>query len=205
VGRESDVERLTNYLASQTGSLSVIGEHRIGKSSLIYEVLERVKGVARPAGFVWIDLSVLSDTVQAFNGILDGITENLAAQELELPSHIKPVLATSPMDPYSAYQHCRRGLINLRKARLNSLLVLDEFDAVRRFNESSVFIQRLRTLIDTQHITGLSAVIISRRSLIAIEKQLEGVSNLDGVCEKHYVKPLDDAGLDAIVNRCQGA
>nr|VFK16651.1 MAG: AAA ATPase domain-containing protein [Candidatus Kentron sp. LPFa] len=210
VGRHRDIERLADYLASCSGSLGVIGEHRVGKSSLMRAVQDRVIAANGNLAFAWINLAVVPDSVQTFREIVTELVQYLRDRHLKLPEVFEHILDTEPSDAYQAYQHCRRALIGLRKAGIDSLVVMDEFDAVRSFEDSSaknssVFIQRLRELIDHRDITGLSMVFIARRSLIAIERQLAGVSNLDGVCQKHFVKPLDTAGIKEMLRRCGDA
>jgi hypothetical protein len=202
VGRDHDIQRFTDYLSSYSGSLSVIGEHRMGKSSLLYEILERITKAKVNFCYTWLDISTLPNSIMAFREMLEGLLECLEGQGQPLPESLGPVRQRDSADSYSAYRRCQQGLNLLRKAGISSLIVLDEFDAVRQFEEPESFIRRLRALIDARHTTGLSVVTISRRSLLAIEKQLGGISNLDGVCEKHYVTPLGDEGLSEIVKRC---
>jgi hypothetical protein len=73
------------------------------------------------------------------------------------------------------------------KAR--AILVLDNFDAVRDLNGPDTIIQHFHDLIEDPELTGVSAVIIARRSLLSIEKRVRG-STLVEVCEVHYLKPL---------------
>jgi len=202
VGRDHDIQHFTDYLSSYSGSLSVIGEHRIGKSSLLYEILERITKVNINFCYARLDVSTLPNSIVAFQEMLNGLIECLEGQGQPLPEPLEPVRKRESADSYSAYRRCQQGLNLLRKTGISSLIVLDEFDAVRQFQESESFIKRLRALIDARHTTGLSVVTISRRSLLAIEKQLSGISNLDGVCEKHYVTPLSEEGLSEIVKRC---
>nr|VFK30912.1 MAG: AAA ATPase domain-containing protein [Candidatus Kentron sp. MB] len=205
VGRHREVKRLTDYLASCSGNLGVIGEHRVGKSSLVRAVQDRVIASNGNPAFAWINLAVVPDSVLAFQEMVTELIQSFQDRQLKLPEVLKHLSDTNPSNGYEAYQRCRRALIGLRKAGIDSLVVMDEFDAVRSFEDSSAFIQRLRELIDHRDITGLSMVFISRRSLIAIERQLAGVSNLDGVCQKHFVKPLDAAGVEEMLGRCGDA
>lgn len=205
VGRSWNITELTEYLGSHSGSLSVIGEHRIGKSSLIWEVVERVTQNDSQMAFAWLDLSVVPDSVHAFRSVLDKLAEDLIERGKEIPRLLHNALEAQASNGYRAYEHFEKGLIGLWKAGINSLVVLDEFDALRLLHDSSEFVKRLRALIDKRHITGLSMVFISRRSLIAIEKQLFGVSNIDGVCKKHFVGPLHDTEVDEMLARCKSA
>jgi hypothetical protein len=93
-------------------------------------------------------------------------------------------------------------LISLNRAGVRQVVVLDEFDAIRGFEDASVTIQRLRDLSYRKFETGLSAVFVSRRTLRNIEQQVADVSNLDNVCEQYCVRPFDGGGLAEMALRC---
>jgi hypothetical protein len=98
----------------------------------------------------------------------------------------------------------RKLLVAVRHKRPDSvvIVVLDEFDSIRLYADARSTIQRLRDVIDHRYATGLSAVLVSRRWLAALEQALPDVSNLCGVCDSMFVGPLPDMELAMMVARC---
>lgn len=202
VGRELELQLLTGRLSSLAGSISLIGEPRIGKSSLALEAVQRITDAGNTAVVIWIDASTLPGPTELFLSILDSSVEVLKDQKKELSSSVDNIINQPVISSYDAYRRCRRGLLQLHREGVDIIVVIDEFDAVRSIGEASTTIQRLRELIDHKYETGLITMFISRRSLKAIEIQISDVSTLDGVCEQFYVRPLAEPDIKAMINRC---
>ncbi|MDR2437992.1 MAG: hypothetical protein LBE12_01305 [Planctomycetaceae bacterium] len=79
------------------------------------------------------------------------------------------------------------------------VIFLDEFDAIRDFDSTGKIPQRLRTLMDNSEDFNITIVLISRRSIIALEQSLSGVSTLDGQCEKIVIKPFKKEDAESLV------
>jgi hypothetical protein len=203
VGRDGELAYLKDRLSCPGSSLSIIGEPRIGKSSLVAQAVSKFRLDNSSVPVVWLDVSTLPDSVELFQAILGDILDGCELEPQDR-RELEIVQATAVATSYEAYRQCRRGLMRLNRLGVRSILVLDEFDDVRRFPDASTTVQRLRDLIYKPHETGLSAVFISRRSLRAIEQQVADVSTLDNVCEQASVRPLDDVGLTALFARCGG-
>jgi len=201
VGRTRELDSLTERLYQRAGSLSIIGTHRIGKSSLVTEAVRRAKVNYHVSPIIMVSLSVIDNSKSLFETILEEVRVQAEDDGLELPPKFYREIGKDATDSYEAYRRLKRGMIALCKADIKTAVVLDEFDAIRGFLDADKTIQRLRDLIDHWHETGSCMVFISRRSLYAIEKQLYGVSNLDNVCEKQYVLPLESDGLAQMTAR----
>lgn len=202
IGRETELKKIENRILNTSASLSIVGQRRIGKTSLITEVRKRIL-IKKPPKLVllFLDLSVYSDSSIFFNTIIDDIKLYLEDSNIDIPQKLERVLSKSENTPYESYRVCRRCLVILKQLGISTKIVIDEFDAIRKYNKANQVIQWLRELIDKGFETGLSVIFISRRSLFQIEEQIVHVSNIDHVCEKVYVKPLDINTLDLFINR----
>lgn len=198
VGRQKEIAQITDRLESNV-SLSIIGQRRVGKTSLIINAIQTLKRKSPSSTIVSCDLSPFPKITNFFDYILEELSE-LISENNELPHNFEKHL-NAVEDDYEAYRRFRRSLKVLKKAGFNTQIVIDEFDSIRRFENATQIIQWLREIIDKGFETGTSIVFISRRSLYSIESQIADVSNLDGVCEKFYIKPLDDNGLREMVER----
>ena len=194
VGRERELRELTEYLSS-TASLSIIGQRRIGKTSLVIEVIKQTKS----NNCILIDLSVYPTAKDFFEAILEEIDDNIE----ELPEKFKSILLEEVLSDYDAYRKFRKLLKILNKNNITIKVVIDEFDAIKSLPNYDQVIKWLRELIDKGFETGVSAIFISRRSLYAIERQTENVSNLDGVCSSMYIKPLSEDALILMAKKCE--
>lgn len=185
VGRNDDLDRLVGRLERFAGSVSVVGEQRIGKSSLARGAMGSLtQGTVRG---LWLTLSAVPSLTHVYQTLLEE-TEGAPVAGDEL---------------YTVFRALRGHLRRRRRAGHRTVLFLDEFDAVVGYpQDARPFTQQLRELIQFQDDTGFMCVFISRRTLYHLERQLPGVSNLDGVCEKLYLRPLRDEGLRKMWDRC---
>lgn len=198
VGREKEITRILARLGS--GSMSIIGEPRIGKTSLVKETLRRFRGSSRRTPFTWINLKCVSDSQCLFTEMADGIMEDLVDScSMEIPESTARVLSQQPRDGYESWRRTCRVLKSLKKAGLTCIVVVDEFDAVRRMDDFTM--QRLREMLIHHEDFGLSAVIVSRRDLSSLEGQVDGCSPLSNACEPLYVTPLFPSDLELMVGR----
>ncbi len=201
VGREREIGLLTERLAAGQGSFGIIGQPRIGKSSLAAEVVRRVREASPGRVCLCLDLSTTADSASFLRSLHEDLCDALEAIGVFLPEAHRPSPAA---DPYGQYRCLNRALKFLRNREVPGVVVvIDEFDHVRHFEDAALTIQRVRELVNNRHETGLSAVFVTRRSLRALEHQLTDVSTLDGVCEQHYLGPLERAELATMVARCQ--
>ena len=203
VGRKVVVERLVDRLANSLGSYSIVGEPRIGKSSLVEEVFCRVKLLRPQAPIVSHVCSAAQDPKFLFDEILDSSVSQLRRSEQKLPESLSRILDTDVKNTYDAFLRCRDGLEELRGLGGLVYLRVEEFDAARRYDQAATVISCLRELLYKPQRYGLCAVIESRRTLRSIEKQVRDVSILDGICEKEFLRPLERSGLEEMVARCE--
>lgn len=201
VGRRVELEQLEQRLSAGAGSISVIGEPRIGKSSLVNAVSDRIRSTtAMPVA--WIDTSTLPGSTELFVEITSEILADAERNHQKIPPEVARIVSPGPTSSYDAYRQCRLCLTLLNRGGIKQVAIFDEFDAIRGFPDAAVTIQRLRDLIYRRFETGLSAVFVSRRTLRNIEQQLADVSTLDNVCEQFSVRPFDESTLWLLADRC---
>ena len=202
IGRKRELAKLSEHISHSEASISVVGQRRIGKTSLATE-LKRLFGENGIPGLVliFVDLSTFTSIMDFFNFIMEELEDHYLETEKDVPPKFQRVLSKDVKTPYQAYRRCRRGLVLIKQLGINTKLIVDEFDAIRKFENADQLIQWLRELVDKGFETGLSAIFLSRRSLFSIENQIVHVSNLDHLCEKLYLKPLNFDQLCFLVDR----
>ena len=201
-GREKDIAELVGALAGFDQNVSLVGQPRVGKSSLALAAVETVSQQEK-AVTVTITLSSCASPAEFFRELLDGAAESCMGKRLPLPDAFDRARQLPAQDGYDSYVRCKRGLQQLRRDGVRVLIVVDEFDAVLTFGDRRETILRFRELIYQQHLYGASALIISRRSIPSIEGQIDGVSTLAGVVSHvMFLRPLARAGFDSLVDRC---
>ena len=199
IGRDGDLTLLMQRLTS-SASVNVIGQNKVGKSSLVAEALRRVEDSNRRPT-VSINLAtVIPSSARFFNLLLSEVL--IVIEDDELTTRVNNIVGNQPLqDPFDAYVRCQQGLRLIAKVGRKILVVIDEFDAIRLIDEPGPTMQRLRELISKPKETGLSAVLITRRSLRALEEQVRSVSRLALVCPPHRICLLGREALDAMVLR----
>lgn len=201
-GRRIETGELIAALGDSTQNISLVGEPRIGKSSLAAAVV----GMMPPASdraVVRISMSDYGAAHQFFSDLAEQTIdswERLGHPRNEL---VERIGCPKPSDDYEAYRVCRRILKALRNAGARILWVIDEFDKVVYLPECRETVLRFRELIYHYEAYGTSALIISRRTIEHLEERLNGVSNLRGVlAHVTFLRTLDMQGMNEIVDRC---
>lgn len=185
VGRSQECARLEERVIAGAGSAAVIGIARIGKSSLAAEVLNRIDGCQRPA--IWLDLSTYESAAAFFNDW----AERLGGE------HLQPAVST-----HAAFRRLHKLLQAQTRAQGGRLpVVIDEFDAVRGFNDASDFMRLLRELLYDPERTGVTAVLCSRREIARLELETQDISTLAGVLDHISLKPLGDPEMGTFFAR----
>ena len=187
-GRRSELDRLGEWMfgAIPCCGLSIVGPHRIGKSSLVAQVLREHAGqenvlVIRmnmaeypdAASFWYIFAEELENGLRK-KGIWDDDLER-AREKLEC------VAAKAN----NWYIRMRQPLINMlsrtRAQGLRVLWVLDEFDAARWVLDEKCYFQFIRTLSSETDRYNMTTILISRSPVAEIERSADGISTFHGV------------------------
>ena len=201
VGRTAALDEISERISKNGGSVAIIGSPRIGKTSLANEIMHRSTDTDLRLVKIWVDLSTVPGSVELFQSITEAAASGIAIKDQKTFNLIESIAKSSVNGSYEAYRATRRLLSVAATAGFAFQLFVDEFDWIRKYHDSQIAIQRLRDLIYRNFETELSAVFIARRSLRAIESTISDVSTLDGVCEQHYLGPLDVEGFRELIAR----
>jgi hypothetical protein len=173
--RGRQIERITQLLSDGLNT-SLHGAPRTGKSWVADEVVRELRD--RDVAVSRLDISAADCGKSVFEAMLQEV------------AHMVPMDGT--------IQQVWRDLRRVLTSRTDPLIiVLDEFDSVVRFDDALDFLRLLRELIHRPAALHCSALIVSRRSLEAIESEVRGISTLAGVCFAEYVTSLTIEDLRA--------
>jgi len=72
IGRDNELAKLGDNIVNSTASISIVGQRRIGKTSLITETKRRIQG-SLPSGLalVFLDLSAFDDGLKFFHAVME--------------------------------------------------------------------------------------------------------------------------------------
>lgn len=191
VGRRLLLDRLVKRLRAEA-HCSIVGLPRMGKTSVAREALRGLGATATGVMGGYISLDSIRGPIQAYTRIL----EETSGDEYVGPSFVR----TSDQD--EAYETFLQALRKRRRSGRNSVLVVDEVDAIVRddFADASLFVSRIREVANDRNRYGITFVFVSRRSLDMIQGAVD-CSTLAGLCEVIYLQPLGRDGLEELSAR----
>lgn len=187
-GRHAELDKIVRRVEGAAGSVALVGEPKVGKSSLAEEVLRRVRDRDDGTIAVIIDLSAAGADADLF----EVLREELPLANCE---------GRGQSAGRQAYGDVKRSLELDAAAGRRYLVLLDEFDAVRSYRDANTSVRRLREIVSRPAKYGLGLVMTSRRRISQIEFQIPNLSTLVGVCTTVFVGPLDPAGIDEMIGR----
>jgi DNA-binding winged helix-turn-helix (wHTH) protein len=160
-GRAEELRHLCNLIANGQ-SVALIGPRRIGKSSLLAQLLHpRVRAdqglAAHAQRFIYFDGAAWQDqpTTALYAGLWSAIYT--ATEEPSAPLAERSNLP-DPLAPTLDFPTFRRALQQLRAVAPRLVLLLDEFDALSRNRHlDKTFFSGLRSLAATQEIVFVTA------------------------------------------------
>jgi hypothetical protein len=199
VGRTRELESLLGRPFSGCGNVSVVGMPRVGKTSLVAEAIRRHNQGTQPLLVVRLNLGAVSSSRALYVNVID---ELVMHHESRLPTQFREATSQDQGDADAAYRLLQRVLKTLARLGHATVIVLDEFDAIRSdaFDRPEVVIQQLREILYAPAKFGAHGVLISRRPLSAIENQTQN-SVLSGICETLNLKPFCPQELIAMTDR----
>lgn len=193
VGRKDDLRVIENRVIRprETGNLAIIGDHRIGKSSLVYKAImeRRDELVARKLLPIWINLATYDQAPLFFRSLVIHCIDELEDMN-GLSKLIRCAAERALQDKLSwseGYGRIQRFFEKVRQAGFRVLFILDEFDGARHlFQDDISGFQGLREL-SYRPEWRVTFVTTSRRTIRDIELQTGALSTLDGIFRKHYL------------------
>lgn len=198
IGRSEGLKAIENRVIrpTQPGNLAIIGDYRIGKSSLAYQaVMERRNElIKRRILPIWINLGTYDHAASFFRSLV-----TLSFDELyDLGGQTEPIINAynhvleDEMSWTEGYNRIQRYFEKIRQFGFQILFVLDEFDHARiLFNGDISGFQGLREL-SYRPEWRVNFVTISRRSLRDIELQTKAISTFDLIFHKYYLEMFNE-------------
>ncbi|MDR2169687.1 MAG: ATP-binding protein [Planctomycetaceae bacterium] len=199
IGREKELQQLWDFINSKAGGISLYGQQRIGKTSIARKIFSKLKTQNKPV--IWIDLGEKEFSASLFNEMSEEIFKLFPDNVQEIQHCLNENCSSFYSDSANttSYRKFKNLLDIIPKTRCRIVVFLDEFDAIRDFDSIGKVPQRLRTLMDNSEELNITIVLISRRTIVALEQSLSGVSTLDGQCEKIVVKPFQKEDAYSLV------
>jgi len=207
IGRQASLQVLENRVIrpSEPGNLAIIGDHKIGKSSLVYKAIIERKDELIARGFlpIWVNLATYDQSPVFFRSLVTRCCDEL--QDLEwLSSPIQQAAKRALDDEMSwgeGYSRIQRFFEKVRQDQRRIIFILDEFDHARHlFKDNTAGFQGLREL-SYRPEWRVTFVTTSRRTIRDIELQTQAISTFDGIFHKHYLGMFDDHGLQEFFTR----
>ena len=164
-GRQAQAERIVGFIEADF-NVAVHSAPGAGKTWMADRISERltVKRVVRR-----FDLSVENSGQSILNALRAD---------------------TGPAHHESIYESYRLLRAELEAAGKPTVIILDEFDSVLRYADGLDFLKLLREVIHRPWKTSVTAFILSRRPLEAIEAQVRGISTLATLCQQEHLGPV---------------
>ena len=202
IGRKEDLRVIENRTIrpSEPGNLAIVGDSRIGKSSLVHQaVLEQKKRLLKDRQIpVWINLGRFESGPEFFRTMVSDCYD-----ELEDLGWLNEAIVTAKDRvfreelPWSAeYSRIQRFFQRIRQAKYRILFVLDEFDHARHLFQGDISgFQSLREL-SYRPEWRVTFITVSRRTLRDIELQTQAISTFDLIFHKHFLGMFDEEEME---------
>jgi hypothetical protein len=204
IGREDALRRINSRIISpkKPANLAIIGEPRIGKSSLAYQGIMERSGELLARGLipVWINLGCFSCSRDFFLAMAGNVArqaclrhdENFVRMFQSIASEIDPLEFKLSIDDFFRAVH-REGY--------SVVFVLDEFDHSRvLFHGEPAAFQSLRDLSYHPDF-GVAYCTTSRRSIEEIELQSVAISTFSGTCQQFFLSNFTDQDTETVFIR----
>lgn len=203
VGRKSIVRAIQErlLLSPEPGNLALVGDHRVGKSSLAFiTLIEPRSSLIETANRlpIWINVSQFEQPQELFLALVRSCFDEMDECDRltdQIKDHYNRIGNSKGWaDTFHAIQ---RFFKRVRKVGVWPIFVLDEFDHARiLFRDSVAAFQQLRSLSYDDPDGRVAFLTTSRRSIKEIELQSHSISTLDGIFVTENVAHFDDQDFD---------
>jgi len=207
IGRVDSLRVIENRVIrpSEPGNLAIIGDYRIGKSSLVYKAVMERRNYLLERKFlpIWINLATYDQASIFFRSLV-----TLCYEEMEeLGWLTEPIKAAAyrvlqnELSWSEGYGYIQRFFERVRQANTRVLFILDEFDHARYLFKGDVSaFQGLREL-SYRPEWRVTFITTSRRTLRDIELQTKAISTFDLIFYKHYLAMFSQSDMQEYFTR----
>ncbi len=201
IGRHESLRAVENRVIrpKEPGNLAILGDYRIGKSSLVYQAImeRRDELISRRQLPVWINLGTYDQAASFFRSLV-----TLSYDELDelglLTDRIVHAAKRALEDKLSwneGYGRIQRYFEKVRQNNIQILFILDEFDHARHLFKGDISgFQGLREL-SYRPEWRINFLTISRRSLRDIELQTKAISTFDLIFLKYHLSMFNETDM----------
>lgn len=190
---------------SEPGNLAVIGDYRIGKSSLVYHsIIARKNELLEKRRIpIWLNLATFEQAPIFFRSLVSTSYDEIeglgwATDTIRIAAERVFREAVSWSE---GYRRIQRYFEKVRQSGIRILFILDEFDHARHLFKSDISgFQGLREL-SYRPEWRVTFITTSRRSLQRIELQTKAISTLEGIFQNFYLGMFDDEGIEEFLTR----
>jgi len=198
IGRSADVVAIETRTIHTPGpgNLAIVGDSRIGKSSLVYHtVMEPRKLLLKNKQVpIWLNLGTFDTRASFFRSLVRDCfyeLEELGWLTASIENARNQVLQEQHLWT-TEFRSIQRFFQAVKQAGYRILFILDEFDSARNlFHEDFNGFQGLRELSYNPQ-WRVTFITTSRRTVYDIEMQSKGMSTLAGVFHTHYLSMFSD-------------
>lgn len=203
IGRRTSYQAISSRIvtSAEPGNLAIIGDHRIGKSSLAHVgIMERRDVlIAHNRVPVWVNLAVFESPREFFVSLANRSFSTLDELGLTTAILVREHERINQLDNSwtETFERIQRFFRHVRNAGVWAVFVLDEFDHARiLFKDSISGFQQLRSLSYDDPDGRVAFVTTSRRTIREIEEQTHSISTFDGICAKEYLGMFDTQDME---------
>lgn len=193
IGRSGCLATIGNRVLrpKDPGNLAIIGEPRIGKSSLVHQAVIGRKQEYIEKGIVpiWVNLALFVQSSFFFRALVEYSFDELDDLNLLSDPIVTAMEKACGKDLLwsESYGRIQRYFKRIREAGHRILFILDEFDHARTlFKDDITGFQGLREL-SYRPEWRVTYITTSRRTIREIEEQTQAISTFDGIFQKHYL------------------
>ena len=199
IGYEKFYRKLRRDILINRGNLSLVGLHRMGKTSLMKKLHEEATDYSRDIIPIFVNLQelVAYENRTPFESLLMYVAEEVKEslswrRDLDQCKNFcltfdKMARARGGMSFRTPFKDLFK---EIKKLGMHVLLSLDEFDAAEKIFETNADYELFRSLADPAYAVGL--VFISRRRLYMIEKKNENNSTFHSAFREMPLTGLDE-------------
>jgi uncharacterized protein len=206
VGRQAEIKFVMGMMTNaQTTSVNIVGDRRIGKSSLLYRICQDYENLVvsynrQPTEFIVIYLSLADARCKGVDKFYQAIADQLLARSsVRADPDLADLLRVQPLDG-TAFN---RAIESWKIKGILPVICLDDFeillDNVQLFNDS--FYDNLRFLIDSKL---LMLVIASRSKIEDYRRQYNLTSSFFNLTQQLELKVFSDQEASDLVRLPQG-